>query len=206
MTVFDNAFAAVLGSEGGYGNDTNDPGNWTGRKVGAGINKGTKYGISAGSYPDLDIVNLTMDQAKAIYRRDYWDKVRGDDLPPPVALVVFDTKVNGGDPVRWMQAAARVAADGVIGPATIAAVCAVKAGDIVSEVCAQRLVYLASLPTWHTYGLGWSRRIAHLCIAAVGFDASPAITLQTINKPPILATIEMVKEALREVQAEKVAA
>lgn len=191
MTVFDRAFDIVLGAEGGYTVDSGGE---------------TKYGISKRSYPTLNIATLTIDDARTIYRRDYWDKIYGDDLPPPIALVVFDAKVNGGDPIRWMQSAAKVTPDGVIGPVTIASVRAARAGEVVSEVCARRLVYLTSLPTWSTYGLGWSRRIAHLCIAAVGFDASPAITLQTIEKPPIMATLEMVKEAIREVEAEKVAA
>ena len=69
MTTFDQAFAIVIGEEGGYVNDPNDPGGET------------KYGIAKNSHPNVDIANLTLDQAKAIYKTEYWDKVFGDTLP-----------------------------------------------------------------------------------------------------------------------------
>lgn len=59
------------------------------------INK--KYGISQRSYPNVDIRNLTEQQAKAIYKRDYWDKVKADDINSQViAENIFDTAVNMG--------------------------------------------------------------------------------------------------------------
>jgi len=61
MDTFDQAFALVVGIEGGFSTDQNDPGNWTSGKVCIGEFKGTKYGISAASYPHLDIPNLTPD-------------------------------------------------------------------------------------------------------------------------------------------------
>ena len=59
-------------NEGGYENNPNDSGNWTGGKVGEGELKGTKYGISASEFPALDIVNLTEAEAQAIYKSKYW--------------------------------------------------------------------------------------------------------------------------------------
>ena len=166
-TTFAQAFTLVIGHEGGYSDESADPGNWTGGAVGAGELRGTKFGISAGAYPDLDIANLTLEQAQDIYRRDYWSRVRADDLPPPLALLVFDAAVNNGvgRATRWLQTAAGAVADGVIGPETMAAIAAAAKGGgagLCAEFQAQRLAFMAGLPTWRVFGLGWARRLCAL--------------------------------------------
>ena len=129
MTVFDQAFRIVVGEEGGFTTNPADPGNWTGGACGRGECRGTRYGVSAAAYPDIGIATLTLDAARAIYRRDYWDRVQGDLLPPPLALLVFDAAVNNGvgRAVRWLQQASGVPPDGVMGAHTLAAVAALHA-------------------------------------------------------------------------------
>jgi lysozyme family protein len=123
MGNFDRAFTIVVGVEGGLSLDPTDPGNWTGGKQGVGVLKGTKYGISAAQYPNVDIPNLTLDGAKAIYQSDYWNAVQGDALPWPLGLYVFDASVNQGQGTArmMMQTALGVQSDGVLGPITLAA-------------------------------------------------------------------------------------
>lgn len=138
---------------------------------------GTRYGISAAAYPGTPIATLTLDAARAIYRRDYWDKVQGDNLPPPLALLVFDAAVNNGvgRAVRWLQTAAGVTPDGALGPHTLAAVGA-KAGQgaaLMAEFQAQRLFFMAGLPTWRSFGLGWARRLSRLPYAAISMPPLP---------------------------------
>jgi lysozyme family protein len=164
MSVFEQAFAVVVGHEGGYDATRADPGNWTGGAVGRGELRGTKFGISAAAYPALDIANLALAEAQAIFRRDYWDRVQADALPPPLALLVFDAAVNNGPDraIRWLQAAAGVAEDGTIGPATLTAVNAGRGAAICAEFLAQRLAFMAALPTWRVFGLGWARRLCAL--------------------------------------------
>jgi lysozyme family protein len=164
MSAFEQAFAYIIGNEGGFTNNPADPGNWTGGKPGEGECKGTKFGVSAKAYPDLDIANLTLDEARAIYKRDYWDKISGDRLPPPLALLAFDTAVNNGlgRAARWLQAAAGTVQDGVIGPATLAVLASGNGVTLCTEFQAQRLAFMASLPTWKIFGLGWSRRLCRL--------------------------------------------
>jgi lysozyme family protein len=164
MNNFERCFAFTLGAEGGYSNNAADPGNWTGGAVGNGELRGTKFGISAAAYPQLDIPNLTQEQAEDIYRRDYWAALQGDSLALPVALVAFDAAVNAGAKrsVTWLQQAAGVAADGVLGQATLAAL---NAGDPVAlarEALVRRLEFSTHLSTWASFGLGWSRRIISL--------------------------------------------
>ena len=86
----------LLSHEGGFTDDRRDPGNWTGGKVGAGLLKGTKFGIAANTYPALDIKNLTRAQAVAIYRWDFWERARCDRLPAVVAFQLLDGAVNSG--------------------------------------------------------------------------------------------------------------
>lgn len=91
---FDYCFKIVIGHEGGFQIDPVDNGNWTGGKQGVGVLKGTKYGVSSLAYPTLDIKNLTLDQAKAIYYKDYWAKL--DLYEPALNLIAFDAAINHG--------------------------------------------------------------------------------------------------------------
>lgn len=81
---FDRAFLLVIGAEGVYSNDPDDKGGET------------KFGITKRSYPKLDIKNLTIEQAKSIYKSDYWDKIKADALPDKLDIVMFDCAVNQG--------------------------------------------------------------------------------------------------------------
>jgi len=163
-STFDRAFAVVVGEEGGYTQDPADAGNWTGGAPGRGTCRGTRWGISAAAYPLLDIAGLSLAEAQAIYRRDYWDHIRGDALPPALALMVFDAAVNNGvgRAARWLQGAAGVAADGVVGPVTVVAVRSRPLAPLCAEVQAQRMVFMAGLQSWPHFGLGWARRLCRL--------------------------------------------
>ncbi len=109
MADFNQAIGKTLAHEGGakFTDDPNDRGG------------ATKYGISQRAYPDVDIRNLTEQQARDIYKRDYWDRIRGDEITSQaVAENIFDTAVNMG--VRTASRLAQVAleiepADGIIG-------------------------------------------------------------------------------------------
>ncbi len=86
----------VTALEGGFQKDPQDPGNWTGGEIGKGILKGTKFGISAAVYPDIEIESLTLDQATAIYKRDYYDVMNCGNMPLRFALAAFDGSILQG--------------------------------------------------------------------------------------------------------------
>ncbi|WP_335956454.1 glycoside hydrolase family 108 protein [Acinetobacter bereziniae] len=159
---FDKAFERLIGHEGGYSTDREDLGNWTGGKVGKGVFKGTKYGIAANTYPNLDIKNLTIEQAKAIYKKDWWDKLGADQLHPAIVYQLWDFAVNAGKSraVKELQQAVGVPDDGIIGPKTIAAVKAKDVNDVLLLLASERLSFYTSLKTWSTYGKGWTNRVA----------------------------------------------
>lgn len=99
--ITDQRFRAALAEtdrlEGGYSNDPDDPGNWTGGKKGVGQLKGTKRGISAASYPHLDIKNLSDAQIDEIYYRDFWCALKCDQIQDAaISGEIFDTGVNCG--------------------------------------------------------------------------------------------------------------
>jgi lysozyme family protein len=150
-TLFDHAFKTLIGHEGGYVNDPRDPGGET------------KFGISKRSYPQVDIAALTLDQAKAIYRRDYWDRMHAEGLPAHVVMQVFDGAVNSGieTSLRWLQKAAGVAQDGVIGKVTLAAANALQEDVLIRRYIGTRLEFMTQLSTWQIYGKGWAVRIAN---------------------------------------------
>ena len=176
MTLFEEAFHLVIGEEGGYTKDPADPGNWTGGSCGRGVCNGTKYGVSAAAHPHLAIKDLTLAQAQQIYRQTYWDPIHADELPKQLSLLLFDAAVNCGidRAIAWLQTAVGCAADGLLGPETLSAVKASSEGisDLGAEFQTQRLVWMCSLPTWHTFGLGWARRLCRLPYLSVTFGDS----------------------------------
>ncbi|MFD1985561.1 glycoside hydrolase family 108 protein [Mesorhizobium newzealandense] len=161
--------AVTLKYEGGYSDNRNDRGNWTGGHVGVGTLKGTKYGIAAHVYPALDIKNLTLDDAKSIYERDYWKKVRGDSLPCGVDLATFDAGVMSGPRrgVRWLQGAVGAKQDGIVGNETIAKALAANGKVTIQRICAKRRGFVQSLLSSAHFGKGWSRRVAEVEAKAV---------------------------------------
>lgn len=169
MSKFDRAFAQTVDAEGGLSLDPEDKGNWTGGRKGAGQLLGSKFGISAATYPNLNIAGLTLDQARGIYLKDFWNLLNLDDLPAPLGAAVFDAAVNHGpgNAVRLLQRALRVAADGEIGPITIAAYRSIGAEpETLGRFMAYRLFFWTDLKAWSSQGRGWARRGARMLLNA----------------------------------------
>lgn len=147
---FERFIERVLAHEGGYSLDPRDPGGET------------KFGISKRSYPDLDIKALTREAAVDIYRRDFWVRVHGDELPRQFAFQALDAAVNHGigNAVRWMQRAANVADDGAIGPVTLAAIRRAEPAELVLRFNSQRLRFYTKLQSFYAFGRGWVNRVA----------------------------------------------
>ena len=147
---FQDAFDRLIGHEGGYTEGKDDPGGET------------NWGISKRSYPNIDIKNLTRDGAKAIYLRDFWNRIKGDKLYDGVAYQLFDFAVNSGieTAVRYFQRAIGVADDGHWGPLSQAAADAMSETDSLMLINAERLDFMTRLSNWPHASKGWSRRIA----------------------------------------------
>ena len=164
----EQAFAIVIGTEGGFDADPRDRGNWTGGQIGVGKLSGTKFGISAAAYPTLNIADLTQADAIGIYRMRYWLPAACDLLPDGLDLVVFDAAVNSGvdRSARWLQRSVGAQEDGLPGTATVAAVQrAVQAqglGAVAAATTAERLLAMTEMPAWATYRRGWARRVCAL--------------------------------------------
>lgn len=151
---FETVVHMVLEHEGGYVNHPSDPGGET------------KYGISKRAYPDVDIAELTKDDAADLYKRDYWDRIKGDDLPVGVACVVMDYAVNSGisRASKALQSVCGIAnGDGIIGPASLNAVWVTVKNtteeDVINAVTEQRQGFIRALSIYDTFGKGWERRI-----------------------------------------------
>lgn len=145
---FETGFKILMNVEGGYCDDKNDCGGKT------------KYGISQKAYPNLVIVDLTIAKAKEIYKRDYWDKCRCDDLPPSLDIAVFCAAVNMGVPVAssLLQQTLGVSADGKIGNQTISA--AKKADEVVlRNYFIYCMYHYSQCKTYQHHGKGWRNRL-----------------------------------------------
>jgi len=154
--TFDECFAALVAHEGGFADLENDPGGKTRFGVTEAVARSAGYGG--------DMRELPLSLAKDIYRTHYWDAVRGDDLPDGVRYFVFDAAAASGvrQSVLWLQRALGVAADGVVGPVTLAAARAANPDKLKARLLSQRLRFMAGLSNWPSFSRGWSRRVADL--------------------------------------------
>lgn len=166
--TFDEAFDRLLGHEGVLSMDPDDRGNWTGGQKGVGTLKGSKYGISAMSYPGEDIGNLTIERAKTIYARDFWGPAGCDAVPDGARFDLFDMAVNSGVAmaVRTLQRACGADVDGKLGPRTLSAVQAMQPARFIARFNGHRLLFLADLKAWETQSKGWARRIGRNLVEA----------------------------------------
>jgi lysozyme family protein len=157
---FNDAFAYVVGEEGKLSMDPQDPGNWTGHKIGQGVLKGTKYGISAAAYSLLDIANLSLSDARAIYQRDYWNKIGGDSLPWGNALCLFDFGVNAGigEATRVAQRALGLTVDGILGPNTLGTIRNMPPQVFAPLFTKQRIAAYHLMAGFEHEGSGWIAR------------------------------------------------
>lgn len=151
---FDQAFHQLLGHEGGFVDHPSDPGGATCWGVTERVARA--YGYTG------PMRSLPVEVAKAIYKRDYWNAVKADELPAAVRYSVFDAAVNSGvrQAVKWLQRALVVSDDGAIGPMTLAAAKTADGQALKSKMLGARLQFMTDLPTWPSFGRGWARRIA----------------------------------------------
>lgn len=152
--------AEIFAHEGGFVDHPRDPGGATNM----GITIGTLRAWRQGSVSKEDVRLLSKAEARSIYRTNYWDMVRGDELRAGVDLVALDPAVNSGvrRGVQWLQRAAGVVADGRIGPITVRAANAARPAEVIKKACEIRMGFLRGLRTFGTFGRGWSRRVARV--------------------------------------------
>lgn len=155
---FDVALRYVLGHEGGYINHPDDPGG------------PTNFGVTQRVYDSWrlregqakqSVRKITADEVAAIYRRQYWDAVCGDDLPSGVDYAVFDFAVNSGQArsARYLQKCIGANRDGIVGAETVSKASEMDEADLIASLCEARLKYVRGLKKYKTFGRGWERRI-----------------------------------------------
>lgn len=145
---FEDCIPYILKFEGEYSFDPKDPGGET------------KYGISKRFYPNVDIKNLTVQQAKDIYKKDYWDANGIEFLPPDIRLAFFDTCVNMGAyrAKILIQRTVRVREDAAIGPETLQAIRRY-GPELLAHFLSERALKYASTNGFDYFGRGWMKRI-----------------------------------------------
>ena len=156
----------ILHHEGGYVNHPKDPGGET------------NLGVTKRVYEDFggtkDMKDLVREDVEPIYKKNYWDRMKCDDVPAGLDLCLFDFGVNAGTgrSAKYLQRMIGTVADGGIGPNTLKAL-----GNYIEEVGTEgaiknfqskRQEYYESLSTFETFGRGWTRRVDETTQAALG--------------------------------------
>ena len=149
---FDECLKMLLHHEGGYINHPSDPGGET------------NLGVTKKVYQEWggtkDMKDLTVEDVAPIYKKNYWDRCKCDDLESGVDWVVFDWAVNSGTgrSAKAIQKICGAAQDGAIGPKTLALIGKQNTQYVVEEFGKIRQDFYESLKTFDTFGKGWTRR------------------------------------------------
>lgn len=171
---FNHCFAETLSHEGLFSNHPLDPGGmtmlgvtrkvwaaWTGRKV--------------SDVTEAEMRALTPEKVAPLYHQNYWQAVRGDDLPRGVNMMVFDIAVNSGPKraiimlqkgINALTGRVKVSVDGAIGPKTIAAAASADSLALIKAIANSRLWFYFDLSTFKTFGKGWMARLLDVAVDA----------------------------------------
>lgn len=189
---FTKSLDRLLVTEGGRANHPKDPGGRTFQGVTQRIYDGYRRRKGQTS---RDVWDMSPSERDDIYRAQYWNEIKADDLPVGVDYVVFDGAVNSGpsQAVKWMQRAlaphytGRI--DGHVGQATLAALDQHPDHDLlIAEIAERRMLYLKQLKTWPVFGRGWSTRVRNVTEAGQAWAAGsvgPAPVAAGSAKAPI---------------------
>ena len=183
---YDKSLKAVLVHEGGYVNHPDDPGGATNRGITQKVYDAYRQRIGLGV---RSVKLLADDEMKAIYRKQYWETVKGDDLPAGIDYCVFDFGVNSGPSraIKYLQTALGVDPDGIIGQITLRAAEEADPRVIINAICDRRMEFLRGLETFGTFGRGWTARVAgvrQMALALAADDVFP------VPKPPDVQPID----------------
>ena len=149
---FDECLKMLLKHEGGYVNHPKDPGGETNLGVTKRVYE--KWGGTK------DMKDLTFDDVAPIYKKNYWDKCKCDDLDSGVDWAVFDWAVNSGTgrAAKAIQKICGAGQDGAIGPKTLALISTQDTTYVIEQMHKIRQDFYESLKTFSTFGKGWTRR------------------------------------------------
>jgi lysozyme family protein len=160
----------ILHHEGGYVNHPKDPGGET------------NLGVTKRVYEEWtmsqdlitkDMKDLTVEDVAPIYRKNYWDRIKADNIPAGLDLCVFDFGVNAGTgrSAKFLQTMIGTVADGGIGPNTLRALALYIESEgveaSIKNFQAERQGYYESLSTFDTFGRGWTRRVDETTDSAI---------------------------------------
>lgn len=153
---FDKCLAMLLKHEGGYVNHPKDPGG----RTNLGVTQRVYEEFVGRDVSESEMRSLTEADVAPLYKANYWDKVKGDDLPSGVDWSVFDWAVNSGTKrsAKALQRAVGAAADGAVGPKTLAKVTATDPKVVIIGMHETRQKFYEGLKTFDTFGKGWTRR------------------------------------------------
>jgi len=164
---FDKCLQLVLKHEGGYVNHPNDPGGMTNY----GVTKKVYEKYLGKEVTETDMKDMSLEHVGEIYKRKYWDKVRGDDLPSGLDWAVFDFAVNAGvsRAAKVLQGFIATSVDGVIGSGTLKAIdnYPTSLKGVIEVYTAQRSSFYRSLKNYDTFGKGWDRRCYETRVTAI---------------------------------------
>ena len=165
---FDKCLEMLLHHEGGYVWHPEDPGGETN----LGVTRAVYEQWVGRQVMDGEMKTLTPDDVAPIYKKNYWEKVRGDDLPAGLDWAAFDWAVNSGAgrPAKAIQRCVGATQDGAIGPKTLAAIANKEPDKIIEYVHDIRQKFYERLKTFKTFGRGWTRRNAETLKAALAMS------------------------------------
>ena len=177
MSNYQKCLDIILHHEGGYVNHPKDPGGET--NLGVTKRVYDEWCVTEDLAPK-DMKDLEVDDVAPIYKKNYWDRVKGDDLPTGLDLCVFDFGVNAGTgrAAKYLQTLIGTTADGGIGPNTLAKldeyINEQENGvmDVIEQYQAERQSYYESLSTFETFGKGWTRRVTETTDTALTMNVA----------------------------------